>query len=246
MTGTDGATPIEDYLDELLRRTSADPRTARRLLDEASDHLTAAAAALQAAGVPRVVAEQEAVRRFGPAPDLARTVWRRSFGVLVVETLRAAILLGACGLVAVGLSGGVAAILNALFGRDFVGGATVLGTGGSTVAETAGDAVALRVLAGVAGLLALAGCALLRRHTKPAVVLPRGLVDALGAAAFSAATVILTAASIDQAASGVHGHGVGFFLSGALVAVTGAVLFSARATRVLIPSATVARGTPGR
>jgi hypothetical protein len=32
-------TPIEDYLDELLRRTRADARTTRRLLEEASDHL---------------------------------------------------------------------------------------------------------------------------------------------------------------------------------------------------------------
>jgi hypothetical protein len=48
MTGASG-TPIEDYLDELLRRTHADPRMARRLLDEANDHLFAAADALESA-----------------------------------------------------------------------------------------------------------------------------------------------------------------------------------------------------
>src|SRR6478672_5055111 len=99
MTASNRATPIEDYLDELLRRIHADPRTTRRLLDEANDHLCVAAAELEAAGRPRVAAEREAVRRFGPAADLARASWRRSFGALVLETLRAAIMLAACGLV---------------------------------------------------------------------------------------------------------------------------------------------------
>jgi hypothetical protein len=239
MTGTSGVTPIEDYLDELLRRTHADPRTIRRLLDEANDHLAAAAAAeFEAAGRPRVEAEREAVRRFGAAADLARTSWRRSFGALVLETLRATILLGACGLAAVGLSGGVVAVMNALFGQRFVGGSTALGTDGSAVTETAQDAVVLRVLAGVVGLLVLGGYAVLRRYTKPGVVLPRGLVDTLGAAAFAAAAVALTAASVDQAITGVGGHGVGFFLSGAIVSLTGAILFSIRATRALLPSRT--------
>jgi hypothetical protein len=236
VTGTNGATPIEDYLDELLRHTRADPRTVRRLLDEANDHLAAAAVELEAAGKTRVEAEREAVRRIGPATDLARDSWRRSFGALVWETLRAAVLLGACGLVAVGLSGAVVAVMNALFGQSFVGGTTVWGTGGSTVTETAHDAVALRLLAGLAGLLVLAGYAALQHYTKPAAVLPRGLVDALGAAAFAAAAVALTSASFDQAVTGPGGHGVGFFLSGALVSLIGTILFSTRATHALLPS----------
>jgi hypothetical protein len=240
MTAADGATPVEDYLDELLRRTHADPRTTRRLLDEANDHLFAAAADLENAGMARVDAEREAARRFGPAAGLIRGSWRQAFGTLILETVRAAILLGACGLVAVGLSGGVAAAMNALFGQRFVGAATVMGTGGSTIGETAHDAVVLRVLAGVVGLFVLGGHAVLRRYTKPAVVLPRGLTDALGAAAFAAAAIALTAATIDQAVTGpgghgLGGHGVGFFLSGALVSLTGAILFSTRATRALLP-----------
>lgn len=239
MTGTSdkhGPAPIEDCLDELLRRTRADPRTTRRLLDEANDHLCAAAAELEAAGMPRVVAEREAVRRFGPTANLTRGTWRRSFRALVGETLRAAILLGGLGLVAIGLSGGVVAVMNALFGSSLVGGATVLGTGGSSVTETAQDAVVLRVLTGVVGLLVLAGYALVRRHTHPAAVLPAGLVDVLGAAAFAATTVALAGASVDQAVVGGGGHGVGFFLSGAIVALTAAVVFCARATRALLPS----------
>ena len=236
MTGREGARPIEDYLDDLLRRTHADPRSTRRLLDEAHDHLAATADTLEATGMPRTEAEREAVRRFGPPADLARVTSRRSFAALVLETLRAATLLGACGLIAIGLSGGVVAVMNALFGQRFVGGATVLGTGQSSVSEIAQDAAVLRILAGLVGLIVLGGYAVLRRYTKPAVVLPRGLVDALGAAAFAAAVVVLTGASIDQAVTVSGGHGVGFFLSGALVSLTGAILFSARATRALLPS----------
>ena len=235
MTGDSDLTPIEDYLDELLRRTHADPRTTRRLLDEANDHLRTAAGELEATGRSRVEAEREVLRRFGPPAGMTRDSWRRSFSTLVLETLRAAVLLGGCGLVAVGLSGVVVAVMNALFGRNFVGGTTVLGTGGSTVAETAQDAVVLRILAGVVGLAILAGYAALRRRTKPPVVLPRGLIDALGAAGFAAALVVLTAASADQAVTGSGGHGVGFFLSGALVSLAGTVLFCTRAARALIP-----------
>jgi hypothetical protein len=51
------ATPIEDYLDELLRRTRADAPTTRRLLDDAGDHLLETATELEPAacrgGKPR-------------------------------------------------------------------------------------------------------------------------------------------------------------------------------------------------
>lgn len=228
-------TPIEDYLDELLRRTQADPRTTRRLLDEANDHLRTAAAELEATGMPRIEAEREALRRFGPPAGMTRGSGRRSFGALILETLRASVLLGGCGLVAVGLSGVVVAVMNALFGRSFVGAATVLGTGGSTVAETAQDAVVLRALGGAVGLVVLAGYAALRGRAKPGVVLPKGLVDALGAAAFAAALAGLAGASADQAVTGADGAGVSFFLSGALVSLAGAVLFCARTARALLP-----------
>ena len=230
------SSPIEDYLDELLRRSHADARTTRRLLDEASDHLFAAAAEIEAAGMARVDAEREAVRRLGPAPALVRGTWRHSFARLVAETLRAAILLGGCGLVAVGLSGGVVALMNALAGEQFVGGATVFGTGRTAVREIAQDAVALRVAAGVVGLLVLAGYVVLRRFFPPQVVLPAGLVDALGAAAFAAGAAVLIGASVDQGVTTGGGHGVGFFLSGAIVSLAGAILFSARATRALLMS----------
>ena len=234
MKDANSESPIEDYLDELLRRVRADPRSTRRLLDEAADHLAAVAEELQASGSTRVEAEREAVRRFGTAAELARGARRSPFAGLVLETSGAALLLGACGLVAVGLSGIVVAVMNVLFGSRFVGGATVWGTGGPGIEETVHDAVVLRGLAGAAGLAAFVGLAVLRRYVKPASVLPPGLVDSLGAAAFAAATIGLVCACVDQAVNGPGGHGVGFFLSGALVSLTATVLFSARSARALL------------
>lgn len=228
------ATPIDDYLDDLLRHLRADPRTTRRLLDEAADHLHTAAADYQRSGSTRVDAEREAVRSLGPVGELARGTWLHSFTSLVSEVVRAAILLGGCGLVAVGVSGGLAAIMNALAGYNFVGAATVLGMGGSSVTESAQDAVSLRVFAGTLGLIVLAAYALVRRRIRPGTVLPGGLTDALGAAAFAAATVVLTSAAVDQAVTTSSAHGVGFFLSGALASLGGAVLFCTRATRRLL------------
>lgn len=229
-------TPIEDYLDQLLRHVHADPRTTRRLIDEAHDHLLSATAELEASGLSRLEAERQAVANLGPVDELARGCWRRSFLALVSETLRAAVLLGACGLVAIGLSGGLAAIMNGLAGPRFVGATTVFDTGGSSIGETAHDAVILRVLAGLVGVAVLVGYRLVWRSANRRV-LPAGLVDALGAAAFAAATVVLVAASIDQAVTGSGAGGVGFFLSGAVASLAGAVLFCARATRALLPAA---------
>jgi len=109
--------PIEDYLDELLRRTRADARTTRRLLDEAADHLYTTAAELRAAGASADQAEAEAVRRFGPLAPIVGSTRRQSWWALTFETLRAALLLGGVGLVAVGVSGVVALVLNVVAGR---------------------------------------------------------------------------------------------------------------------------------
>jgi hypothetical protein len=233
-------TPIEDYLDELLRRTRSDARTTRRLLDEASDHLHATAAELVSAGMSAHAAETEAVRRFGPVTPIVRATSRRSFLTLVVETLRGALFLAGCGLVAVGISGLVALVMNVWAGRSFVGGVTVFqGQGGPSVQEVADDAVVLRVLAGLVGLLLLLGYLAWRRHTDSPPLLPPGLVDALGAAAFAAATAGLAIVSADQAVQ-TGTPGVGFPLSGALVALPATVYFCARAARALLPPPTSA------
>jgi hypothetical protein len=227
-------TPIEDYLDELLRRTRADARTTRRLLDEAADHLYAASAELQAGGRSPHEAEAEAVRRFGSVAPIARATTRRSLVALTLETLRAAVFLGGCGLVAIGISGLVALVMNLSFGRSFVGGVSVFPFGRASVTETADDAVVLRVIAGLVGMLLLLGYLGLRRRASFPPLLPPGLVDALGAAAFAAGTAGLAIVTVDQAAQ-TGTPGVGFPLSGALVALPATVYFCIRAARKLLP-----------
>ena len=229
MSGSDG---IEEYLDELLRRSRADARTTRRLLEEAGDHLYAAAAELEAGGLPRAAAEAEALRRFGPAAAVARASSAQSARALLGELGRAAVYLAGWGLAAVGASGVVALIMNVLFGRAFVGAFSLLAEH-HPVAETADDAVVLRVLAGIVGAVLLVVHRVARpRATRPAV-LPDGLVDVLGAAAFAGGTAVLAAAAIDQASQ--HGvQGVGFPLSGALVALPAAAYFGVRTARALL------------
>lgn len=228
-----GPTPIEDYLDELLRRTRADARTTRRLLDEACDHLYATADALCEEGLSRGEAEVQAVRQFGPVSPIVAATLRRSLLALVLETMRAAVFLGSCGLIAVGISGLVALVMNVAFGRSFVGGATVLAGHGPSVKEVAHDAVVLRVLAGLVGLVVLLGCFAWRRYRPGPAVLPPGLVDGLGAAAFAASAAGLIIVCSDQAAK-TGTSGVGFALSGALVALPAAVYFCVRAARALL------------
>ncbi|MGH8861157.1 MAG: permease prefix domain 1-containing protein [Jatrophihabitantaceae bacterium] len=237
---------IERYLDELYARMRADPRTARRVLDEAADHLHATASELTATGVERAEAEREAVRRFGPGAPLARAAGRRSMRRLAAESLQALTILAAIGLVAIGLSGALAAGMNAVFGAAFVGGApSIVATTDSsgrpfTVAEIADDAVSLRVLAGLAGVVVLIVARVWevrRRRGAPGGdhVLPAAFVVSGAAVAFGAGTVLLTAASVDQLV--LHGSsGVGFFLSGAVVCVAGAGLFGVRAVRALLPA----------
>jgi hypothetical protein len=230
---TDG--PIDDYLDELLRRTRADARTTRRLLDESADHLHASAAELLATGMAPDDAEREAVRRFGSAASVAGPATRHALGALVLETLRAAAFLAGWGLVAVGISGIVALGMNVVFGRDLVGGVSVGPFGSGQVTETADDAVVLRVLAGLCGVLLLLVHHLIARRRSGGTLLPAGLIDALGGAAFAAATVVLVALTAQQAArTGIAG--VGFPLSGALVAFPAAVWFCVRSVRGLLPS----------
>lgn len=133
-----------------------------------------------------------------------------------------------------GISGLVALVMNLCFGRSFVGGATIFSLTPASVNEVADDAVVLRVLAGLAGLVALACSLVWRRRAGSPPVLPAGLLDALGAAAFAAGTATLAVISVDEAVQ--HGaSGVGFALSGALVAFPATVLFCFRATRALLP-----------
>jgi hypothetical protein len=86
----------------------------------------------------------------------------------------------------------------------------------------------------VGGLVLLVVAALSRRRGASARrVLPRVVLDAVAGACFGLGAIGLGALSVDQAVH--HGaHGVGFFLSGALVALAAAAFFAVRATRTLM------------
>ena len=158
--------------------------------------------------------------------------------------MRAAVFLAGCGLVAVGISGLVALVMNVMVGRGFVGGRTVFLGAGPSIREVADDAVVLRVAAGLVGFSLLLAYLAWRRHASGPSLLPAGLVDALGAAAFAAATAGLTIVAADQAVQ-MGAPGVGFALSGALVALPACVYFCVRAARALLGSRTHPQGSIG-
>ncbi len=231
--------PIEEYLDGLYAQLRTDPRSARRLLDEAADHLHGAAADFEEQGMTRLDAEREAVLRFGESAPIARADSRVTFPALLFDTGKAVTLLGGIGLVAIGLSGLLAGAMWALFGRQFVGGGlarSVFGGPPASVAEDAGDAVSLRVLAGLVGLIVLAGLWAIR-HARPQAmalrVLPAAYVDLVALVAFASAAILLIAASIDQIVQQA-GHGTGFFLSGAVVSLAGALVYGVRSVRSVL------------
>jgi hypothetical protein len=236
--------PIEQYLDDLYAQLRTDPRRARRMLDEAADHLHGAADALRATGMDRVDAEREAVRRFGSSAIVARADRPRTFGRLLVDTAEAVVVLGAVGLVAVGVSGLLAGAMAALFGREFVGGGLVHSIAGGTasVAENAGDALVLRALAGALGVALLGAAWLAERAGMRLRVLPMTYVDTAGLVAFAGATVVLSALSLNQVLQ-QSGHGTGFFLSGALASLAGAIGFGIRAVRSVLDRPDASRGS---
>ena len=236
--------PIEDYLDELMTRLRVPPREIRRMLAEAEDHLLEAADRAQGLGMTRVEAEREAVRAFGSATDVATAVRvgrRPSLAAVVGNSGWALLTLLAVGLVAVGVSGVVAALFN-LTGPHFVGAlpddypvATchrylTLHSGAGTCAraamlENSQDAVILRLLAGLVGVGLLAAAVWCRRYLHADAKGQRvrdGAIGVLACLCFAAAAAALVGAAVDVGVQ--HGSGgVGWYLSGAIASVAGAV-----------------------
>ena len=83
--------PVESYLAELRRALRHDPLLARRVLEEAADHLAEIAAAERRSGMSQHDAEEAAVRRFGPAEKLARTFDRYSLPLRALLGLASAV-----------------------------------------------------------------------------------------------------------------------------------------------------------
>lgn len=240
--------PIEDYLDSLYPRLPRNPSRARRVLAETEAHLRDAADAAVAAGAERADAERAAVARFGTPttvapPPGARTV-TAALGGLGMRLL-------SIGLLAVGASGLLALGMNAILGRSFVGGIATRASAATCrhvlavqpsahscaralTLENADDAVSLRILAGLIGMLLLAA-GLGWRHYRgraAAMLVPPLASSAVGAAVFGSAAAVLIGESVSLASAGGR-SGVGYYLSGGLAALAVAVGYGAGLLREL-------------
>jgi hypothetical protein len=234
--------PIENFLDELMRRTRADPRTVRRLLDEAADHLYAVATELEAEGMARGEAEREAVRRFGPAGPIAHAAARTGYAALLVDVGRAAATLFGAALVVAGVSGLLALVMVLAFGDQFVGSVGLFPFRGASFATTAWGTVILRVVLGLLGVLVLYGNEALRRRSARPRTLPTCLVDSWATCGFAVATLALALGCVAQAVQNGPTY-IGYPLSAALGTLAGTVYFARRIARDLLSGTPGTRGT---
>lgn len=100
---------VERYLDRLFDRLAGTGARGRRALAEAEAHLAESVEALIRQGRSREDAAREAITRFGPPERVARAVTNEgvSFRIVVLRVAAAAWLLGAVGLMSIGVSGGL-------------------------------------------------------------------------------------------------------------------------------------------
>lgn len=255
MTRDRHSEPIEDYLDELLSCLRLPPRATRRLLAETEDHLRESAEAAIHSGLSRTAAEQAAVRAFGPADRVAAEAAagrRPDVTTLLRLSVWSLLVLGGVALVAIGLSGGVAAAFTAVAGPRFVGGMPQTYSAGlchyylsihpsaatcraAATLENSQDAVSLRLLAGMLGVGLVAVAAYLRRRLNAELSLQR-MFDAMSALAatiaFAVAAVWLVGTATDLAVR--HGGaGAGWYLSGGVISLGAAALGAVIAWRNL-------------
>jgi hypothetical protein len=254
---------VEDYLDQLYVALRTRPREARRVLAEAEDHLRESVAEGLAAGLTDHEAQEHAVSSFGSVRAVVRAHDARLRRLPTVAVLRDVVMaawrLGAVGLVAVGASGLIAWVMNAAFGRPFVGGApgaTRYPAGScqhwlalwphaqscaqAAMLENSSDAVTLRLAAGVLGLAALAAYHLLRRRSRN--LLPESFTPTVAMTLFGVAGLVLAGLSVDNTVLGMRSGlgtaaGAGFYLSGAIVALFMALRYARQLHRSILPQA---------
>jgi hypothetical protein len=177
---------------------------------------------------------------------------RRMFTILRQLAARAFVL-GAVALVAVGVSGGVAAGLGAVAGHRFVAGdppgvtysaarcsefreyVPQAGTCEQAATEHHfGEVVEYRAAAGVLGLVLLAGYAVARRQRPQWFAvdrLPTAFDITVATTAYGIAAAFLIGYAFDQML--LKYDGAGLFLSGGIVAAACAIFFAARFVRVI-------------
>jgi hypothetical protein len=195
-------------------------------LSEAESHLRDATAEGMASGLSQAEAEYDAVARFGTVRSVAAAEARRSsvpLAALVRQVGASGLLLGAIGGIAVGVSGILTAILGAFGGSAFIvdiSPATHLAPSDcarwlandprahscyqAALSDWAGEIVGFRLVAGVAGLLALAAFLVVRRRWPR---LPATVVDTIAVTLFGLAGAWMLGLGIDWVAQGHNGAG---------------------------------------
>jgi vacuolar-type H+-ATPase subunit H len=258
-----GGDVVEDYLDQLYARLRCAPRDARRILAEAEDHLREAVTDGLAAGLTQAEAQEQAVSAFGSVRAVVRAHDARLRRLPTLAVLRdaglAAWRLGAVGLVAVGASGLIAWVMNAAFGRPFVGGAPAAirypaaacqhwlaiwphaqSCAQAAMLENSSDAVSLRLATGVLGLAALAAYHLARRRSPD--LLPETFTPTVAMTLFGVAGLVLAGLSVDDTVLGMRSGlgtaaGAGFYASGAIVALVMALRYARQLHRSILQQA---------
>jgi hypothetical protein len=216
---------IEAYLDQLLTHLRGSAHDVRRILCETEEHLRDATAEQVAAGATEEEAHRQAIERFGHPRTMARRFSPRLAPVppvaVAAELARAAVLLGAVGLVAIGASGALAELLGRLFGPAFVAGdlpgityttqrcteyLEYFPDAGSCAQAAAlhhwGEVVEYRVAVGVVGAFVLGGFLLWRRRPdrqdqRYLGILPDGFSATVATSLYGVAAAALAVLSLD-------------------------------------------------
>jgi hypothetical protein len=255
---------IEGYLDQLLTYLRGSAHDVRRILSETEEHLRDATAEQVAAGATEEDAQRQAIERIGTPRTMARRFSPRLAPVppaaVAAELARAAVLLGAVGLVAIGASGALAELLGRLFGPAFVAGDLPGITyttqrcseyleyfpdaGGCAKAAALhhwGEVVEYRVAVGVLGLGVLGGFLLWRRdrgdeQPRYLGVLPDGFSATVATSLYGVAAAALALLSLDSFLV-AGGDGAGQWLSAAVVAAAMAVVYGISLYRTVLTRA---------
>ncbi len=251
--------PVEDYLDQLYASLRTTPRQARRIIAEAEDHLREATAAGIEAGLTEVEAQEAAISSFGSVRAVVRAHARRVpplavFGELVMAGWK----LASIAVLAVAGSGVIAFAMNRTLGPSFVGGSAAQASGASAVTcqhwmglwphvqycgqaavlETSSDAVSLRLLMLIPGLVLLEGYLLARRYQRKrgwrADLLPDAFVPTVAACLFGALTAGLAFLAAEAPPTATQMGGPGSFLSAAVVTLLITVGFVPALRRALL------------
>jgi hypothetical protein len=248
---------IGEYLAELRASLRAAPGETGPIMTEAEDHLRDNVAAGLAGGLTEREAQEAAISAFGSVRAVVRAhesvpghlLKGRATAAVLGDMFLAAWKLGSLGLVAVGVSGLVVALMNVTLGRAFTGQApagarfspadcaywmrawpSAPTCGVAHMLEASSDAVILRIAAGIVGVALLeayviARYVLRRRGLGPAVLLA-GYFPILAACVFGAGALSL---AVSQLAGFAVNQGPGTHLSGAIVAAAVAIVYGVRA-----------------